>query len=288
MNLDDIKEAQYNWLNIQLDLAVEFHLPVLIHQRGGFLDCIGILEKHIAKHKDTVFIINCFNGSVEELKTYLGLCENVYIVITGLICSDDRGSHLRDVVKAIPIDRLLIASDAPHLNPYNMPRPYPRRNEPGFLGHVLVFVAECLGIHYEKLAIQTTMNSRKAYGLPSIIYDGTTTKGDIIISEIQKEEDALFKKAATAATPTPPKPNILTIQGDQHVFVLTKDDATKVAFIVSTKEKAIMEKQSAQKSNTELLELAQTIELKVVEPNTNVTKGEEVVYSNVIDKQSSV
>jgi len=72
------------------------------------------------------------------------------------------------------------------------------------------------------------------------------------------------------------------------VFVLTKEDATKVAFIVTTKEKAIMEKQSAQKSNTELLELAQTIELKVVEPNTNVTKGEEVVYSNVIDKQSSV
>jgi len=282
--IDEIKEVQFKWLNIQLDLASEFHLPILLHQRGGFSDCIGILEKHIAKHKNTVIIVNCFNGSIEELKTCLALCDNVYFIITGLICSDDRGSQLREVVKSIPIDRLLLASDAPHLNPYNMPRPYPKRNEPGFLGHVLVLMAEILDIHFEKLAIQTTMNARKVYGLPTLLYDGVTTKGDIIISEIQKEEDARFKKGSTSTKSTVPKPNTLDLQEDQHVFILTKEDDTKVAFVVNTKEKSIMEKQQAQKSVTDLLDLAQTIELKPVEPNTNVMKGLEVVYSNVILK----
>jgi len=119
-------------------------------------------------------------------------------VITGLICSDDRGSHLRDIVKSIPLESLLLASDAPHLTPYNMVRPFPRRNEPAFLGHTLVCVSECLGIPFMEVAKKTTENSRKAFGIPSVLYDGTLPSGprDVIFAEFQKDEDTRFKMAS--------------------------------------------------------------------------------------------
>jgi len=128
--------------------------------------------------------VNCFNGSRKELEDYLDLGKNVYIIITGLICSDERGSHLRETIKYIPIDKLLIASDAPHLTPYTMPRPYPRRNEPGFMPHLLVYLAELIGTDFLKLAEQTTMNARKVFGLTEPFYFGSTTKGDILSLEL--------------------------------------------------------------------------------------------------------
>jgi hypothetical protein len=223
--------------------------------------------------------VNCFDGSKSVLEEFLGLGKNIYIVITGLICSDDRGSHLRDIIKLIPLDKLLIASDSPHLTPYNMPRPYPRRNEPGFTSHLLVFIAEVLGIDFEKLSLQTTQNARKVFGLPELFYSGITTKAEILTQEIQKEEDNKFKKPPKVKEV---KPNIIKLEGDQHVFSLKKEDETEVAWIVSTKEKQIMEKQLSQKkSNEEIISLASTIELKEIGSNSLVQRGEETVYSNV-------
>jgi len=228
-------------------------------------------------------IVNCFNGSQSELEEFLGLGKNVYIVITGLVCSDDRGSHLRDILKLIPSDKLLLASDAPHLTPFNMPRPYPRRNEPGFTTHLLVFVSEILGLDFEKVATITTRNARKVFGFPEPYYFGVTTKSEILSLEIQKEEDSKFKKPTKGSKEAKEvKPKILKLEEDQHIFSLKKDDNTEVAFIVTAKEKSIMEKQQSQKKTAEeLLNLANTIELKQVESNTIVQRGEETVYSNV-------
>jgi len=132
---------------------------------------------------------------------------------------------------------------------------------------------------FEKLAIQTTLNARRAFGLPLTLYSGATTEGEILSVEVQKLEDAVLKKQGKKA-----KPTILNLEENQHIFVLTKEDNTKVAFIVDQKEKSIMEKQQSQKTVTELLDLAKTIELKLVSNNTNVMKGEEVVYTNVEQK----
>jgi len=178
---------------------------------------------------------------------------------------------------------LLIASDAPHLTPYNMPRPYPRRNEPGFTSHLVVFIAEVIGLDFEKLALQTTQNARKVFGLPEVFYSGYTTKGEILIQEIQKDEDTKFKKPSKVKEL---KPTIIKLEGDQHVFSLKKEDTTEVAWIVSTKEKQIMEKQLGQKkSHEEIINLASTIELKEIKANSLVQRGEETVYSNVPEKK---
>lgn len=103
---------------------------------------MSILKQHLSEHPEAVILVNCFSGTSSELEDYLALSRNLYIIITGLIASDDRGSHLREAIKSIPSDRLvsyspyvpnfqLLASDAPHLTPFNMPKPWPRRNEPG-------------------------------------------------------------------------------------------------------------------------------------------------------------
>ncbi len=138
---------------------------------------------------------------IQDLKAYLDL--GFYIAITGFLCNDARGVELREVVKLIPIDKLvcvpplarprgpnapcacaqrcpprgscvqLIGSDAPHLIPFTMPKPYPRDNEPAYLPHVLVTLAECLGLSLHEVARATTANARRAFGLPTLPYDGS-------------------------------------------------------------------------------------------------------------------
>ncbi len=67
----------------------------------------------------------------------------LHIGITGWICDERRGTHLRELVKVIPLDRLMIETDAPFLVPRNMPmKPKDGRNEPAFLTHVLTTLAD--------------------------------------------------------------------------------------------------------------------------------------------------
>jgi len=79
---------------------------------------------------------------------------------------------------------------------------------------------------------------------------------------------------------------IIKLEEDQHIFSLKKEDNTQIAWIVSTKEKQIMEKQqNLKKTIDEMVNLATTIELKEVTANAIVQRGEETVYSNVPEKK---
>ena len=81
-------------------------------------------------------VAHCFTGGLEEARAYLDL--DLYIGITGWICDERRGQHLREVVRHIPADRLLIETDAPYLLPRDLkPMPQSRRNEPMYLPHIL-------------------------------------------------------------------------------------------------------------------------------------------------------
>ena len=69
-----------------------------------------------------------------------------HIGITGWICDERRGQHLRELVRCIPADRLMIETDAPYLLPRTLtPKPSHRRNEPMYLPHILETVAACRG-----------------------------------------------------------------------------------------------------------------------------------------------
>ncbi len=115
---------------------------------------------------------HCFTGDAAELNDYLGL--GLHIGITGWICDERRGSHLRELVRHVPADRLLLETDAPYLLPRDLdPKPRSRRNEPKYLPHVLAAVAASRDESPAALALQTTQNALKLFGFPHPESDGS-------------------------------------------------------------------------------------------------------------------
>ena len=101
---------------------------------------------------------------MKNLKTYLDM--GLHIGITGWICDERRGTHLRELVTEIPLDRLMIETDAPFLVPRTMPtKPKDGRNEPAFLPYVLQAVADCLGKPSAAVAEATTKTAREFFRL---------------------------------------------------------------------------------------------------------------------------
>jgi len=146
----------------QLQLAVRLRKPVFLHQRDAHDDFISILREH---RKDLAAgVAHCFTAGEKERDAYLelGMC----IGITGWINDERRGQHLRDVVRGIPADRLMIETDAPYLLPRDIkPAPKTRRNEPAYLPYVVRAIAGARGEPAEAVASSTTRNARQFFGL---------------------------------------------------------------------------------------------------------------------------
>ena len=105
-------------------------------------------------------------GTVEEARDYLE--RGLYIGITGWICDERRGHHLREVVRAIPPGRLMIETDGPYLLPRDLkPKPSSRRNEPRYLPHVLQAVADARGEPAGVLSGIIERTTREFFGLPA-------------------------------------------------------------------------------------------------------------------------
>ena len=146
----------------QLALAVELRKPVFLHQRDAHTDFVAMLrEHHVGLLRG---VAHCFTGSREELVEYLDL--GLYIGITGWICDERRGHHLRELVRLVPAGRLMIETDAPYLIPRSIrPKPKTTRNEPAFLPWVLDAVAECRGESRERVAERSTAVAGAFFGL---------------------------------------------------------------------------------------------------------------------------
>lgn len=146
----------------QLAIAVELQRPVFLHERAAHADFAAILAEHMP-HLSRV-VVHCFTGTGEELDAYLAL--GCHIGITGWICDERRGLHLRELVPRIPADRMMIETDAPYLLPRDLkPAPKNRRNEPGLLPHIARTIATCVGKPVEQLAAETTAVARAFFGL---------------------------------------------------------------------------------------------------------------------------
>ncbi len=147
----------------QLELAVALGMPVFLHQRDAHERFMAILERYLPRLPRAV--VHCFTGTAEELAAYRD--HDLYVGITGWICDERRGLHLRELVGRIPAQRLLLETDSPYLLPRNLrPKPKTRRNEPMYLAEVLRLVAVCLGQPQETVAAVTTANARRFFGLP--------------------------------------------------------------------------------------------------------------------------
>lgn len=158
------RSEQEQVFTLQLELAAQRRMPVFLHQRDAHQDFIRILEPFLGAIPRAV--AHCFTGTEKELRDYLAF--DLYIGITGWICDERRGSHLRDLVNLVPLERLMLETDAPYLLPRDLiPKPKSRRNEPMYLPHVLRTVAKCRNMGVDALASATTENAHRFFGLPS-------------------------------------------------------------------------------------------------------------------------
>lgn len=140
----------------QLELAVEKQVPVFLHQRDAHDDFTEVLSKYINKIPRA--IAHCFTGSGSELNSYLEM--GLYIGITGWVCDERRGQELRSIVNTIPLDRLMIETDAPYLLPRDLkPKPKSSRNESKYLPHICQTVADCYSLPYEVIEEHCYRNS---------------------------------------------------------------------------------------------------------------------------------
>lgn len=150
----------------QLALAVEVGKPLFLHQRDAHQDFLSILDPYL--HQIHAAVVHCFTGQHQELFDYLD--RGLFIGITGWLCDERRGTHLRELVRLIPADRLMIETDAPYLLPRTWrPKPKNRRNEPGLLPHIASELARARGQSLEQLAADTTLVARDFFRLSSCV-----------------------------------------------------------------------------------------------------------------------
>ncbi len=156
------RPAQRRAFERQLQLAADIGKPLFLHQRDAQEDFLAILKGFDGRLGPAV--VHCFTGTRAEMHACLDA--GYYIGITGWLCDERRGQHLREIVRDIPADRLLIETDAPYLLPRTVkPAPSHRRNEPMYLRHIVEELARDRGEAPELTAALTTANARRFFRL---------------------------------------------------------------------------------------------------------------------------
>ena len=144
----------------QVQLAAELKLPLFLHQRDAFEQWLEILLP--MTNKVPAMVSHCFTGNLNELRQCLDA--DMYIGITGWVCDERRGLELRDIIKYIPLNRLMIETDAPYLTPRNIrPKPKSSRNEPSYLPYVVKVIADASQHSELDIITQTVKNSQDVF-----------------------------------------------------------------------------------------------------------------------------
>jgi TatD DNase family protein len=154
------RALQEKWLVRQIELAHELGLPLIFHERDSKGRFGEMVKTHLGS--DAKGVVHCFSGNKKELFDYLEM--GLYIGITGIITIESRGRELRKLVSEIPSDRILIETDAPYLTPAPQ-KNKTRRNEPAFVGSVLMKIAEVRKEDPEKLSLKIWENTHRLYGI---------------------------------------------------------------------------------------------------------------------------
>jgi len=149
------REIQLKRFREQIGLAKELGLPIIVHDREAHQETLEILKSE--KADECGGIIHCFSGDDEMAKACMDM--GFYISIPGSITFKNAESF-REIVKRVPLDSLLVETDAPFLTP----EPFRgKRNEPSYVRYTAQKVAEIKKVSFEKVAEVTTENAFKVY-----------------------------------------------------------------------------------------------------------------------------
>jgi TatD DNase family protein len=153
--------VQRDALRLQLDLASELKLPVIIHNRESDSDLLEILRNSELAGRQKPGVLHSFSSTLETATRALG--SGYYIGFTGPITYKNAAA-LREVVKSVPLDRILLETDAPFLAPQVRRG---KRNEPAFVRYTAEKLGEILDRGYPEIARRTTRNAKYLFGLPT-------------------------------------------------------------------------------------------------------------------------
>jgi TatD DNase family protein len=146
----------------QISLAAELQLPLFLHQRDAFPVWFQLLSPYLTAVP--AMVSHCFTGNENELNQCLSA--GMYIGITGWVCDERRGEPLQALIPSIPLDRLMIETDAPYLTPRSIkPKPKSSRNEPSYLPYVIEKLAQLYQCHSDDIINATSENARKVFNL---------------------------------------------------------------------------------------------------------------------------
>ncbi len=153
-------EEQVRAFRQQIRLARELDKPIIVHNRNAHALVLRILREELAE--DVGGVIHCYNGDLATAQACVEM--GFYISIPGTITFKN-ATRLRNVVRSLPIDRLLLETDAPFLAPVPFRG---KRNEPAHLRFVADRVAKIRKIPLDELSRATSANTRNLFGLDSI------------------------------------------------------------------------------------------------------------------------
>jgi TatD DNase family protein len=152
------RDVQRRAFREQLNLAHRLDLPICLHDRESTDDLLAILRDTGAEHRG---VVHSFLGDAEVAQEFLEL--GLHLGIGGPVTFPKNGA-LREAVKDVPVERLLIETDCPYLPPV----PYRgRRNEPSYVAYVAEEIARVKGINVEDGARRTTENAVRLFDLPA-------------------------------------------------------------------------------------------------------------------------
>ena len=154
---EEDKIEQQKLFKMQIKLAKDLDLPLIIHCRDAYEDLLEILKNYDLRERPGV--THCFLGSWEQAKNFLDL--GFYVFFTGAITFSKKEKTL-EAMKRIPLDKILIETDCPYL------APEPKRgarNEPAYVKYVAEKIAEVRGIDFAEAAKMTYNNSVKLFNL---------------------------------------------------------------------------------------------------------------------------
>jgi len=154
------RDTQADIFRVQMELAHAAKLPIIIHCRDAWDDCLDQIERHW-KSTGLAGILHCFTGSIQHAKRGLDMG---FLVSFAGNSTYPKAQSIRDVAAQLPLDRILIETDAPYL----APQPFRgKRNEPAYVAEVAKTLANVRNLAPEDIAATTASNFRRFFGIAS-------------------------------------------------------------------------------------------------------------------------
>lgn len=149
----DTRDMQIKYFEYQLSLAEKYDLPVVVHSRDATKDTIDCLKKY-----RVTGVIHCFTGSLDTAKIYMKM--GFYIGVNGVMTF--KKAKIDEVIKEIPLERLVLETDSPYLTP----EPYRKyKNQPAYIYTIAQYLANLKGVSLEEISRITEKNIKDIFDI---------------------------------------------------------------------------------------------------------------------------